>query len=48
MTLEYRIMTLRSIVTMDTGYIGLWNSTNGKSIGMSVNTEKEIVMELRL
>ena len=32
---------------MATGYIGLWNSTNGRNIGMSVNTEKDKVMELR-
>ena len=41
-------MTLRSFVKIATGYIGLWNSTNGRNIGMSVSTEKEIVMGLRL
>ena len=32
---------------MATDYIGLLNSINGKNTGMSVNTEKDKVMELR-
>ena len=47
MTIELRIMTSRSIVMTATGYIGLWNSTNGKNTDMSVNTEKDKAMGLR-